>query len=324
LETTTKSQSVIGPPSSPITPLELLSIDARSARERFSCFKRRTEDDLFYIRQQASEAGSLRWLIEVAVDAEIWRRSRAKCGRGNKDETGIGRIKRLQRWANRTGSTVITLYRNIKIYFVLEKMLSPDVIFLGEKGFFAVASNYEKPNLVIAKILKKKRLKPDLRVIDAVALARSFKRNQRVKTEKEDDEVVVSYNHLKGAIKNIREELISKCPNDEIVRRLYEPFIDDLKDEIDQIRHQSDGDKVKSAWEKGYHSESALSKYFNWPRKRVVKVLEQLQLEGEFIVLPSQSIKLGSVNGDRLWHRVGEPLGEQYVSGPRRPPYSED
>lgn len=268
------------------------------------------ESEILRVRNNSKLLGTVAWKIEVACDAELFNRTKAKNGRGNKDIDGNGIMAAVARRAKEIGCTPNTIWSNWQIARLVqevENVISENNV-LEDKGFYKAALTAVNP-LEAIKLFVSKKLNNDkfkvseaYRLLDTLQLTKLAAKTQAIEGARQVDTQSL-LDHIERTKARVIDEIIPDCPDTNFADRVYGALVDDLDDQIADLDTSDLAETLRKAWDAGYRTTEQISKYAGCPDDEVTRVMLTLCDDGDFL-------QTGQGRGrTQLWHKIGEPFG---------------
>lgn len=277
-------------------------------------------DEILETRQNAKLLSETSWRIECACDAHAIAAAKNMRGRGPAGDTeGRGVMAAARRQAKKAGCTPSYIFKNAQIFKLIQQIesASPEkstgLRILNERKYFVVALKAADPLAALDLFIEKKRTLSRFRTTDAERLLERQGLTKKSVSSAAVDAArqsipelstrVKEVEHINATIEMIREDVIPKCTNSEVVR-IHESYIEELRDYMgEELFDQDAAVALRRAWRLGNHWESQLGKATKFPLDVIHREMRLLGSLGEFIQVPQA---VGST--DIHWHKVGEPL----------------
>lgn len=128
-------------------------------------------------------------------------------------------------------------------------------------------------------------------------------------TEESESHAMIA--HLLKAQKTVID-LRAECPRPQFASDVYDDWLDDLKDHLEQTALENLKDKVVAAWLAGKYVEEEIAALAAIPKDEIHAVMKAYEREGVFEKI--QRRKTDKAKGTRpwIWHLVGESIGSDY------------
>lgn len=127
----------------------------------------------------------------------------------------------------------------------------------------------------------------------------------------EDAEIKAMLAHLIEAQEALNT-LKAKCPQPKFVTDVYESWLSDIADYLEQLALTGLKDKVILAWRAGKYQETEIAALTGIPGSQIHAVMKAYERDGIFQKI--QRRKTDKAKGTRpwIWHLAGEPVGSDY------------
>ncbi len=264
-----------------------------------------TDDEIIETRTYARGMGKTAWKIEIACDAEIWNRSYARRGRGNKDEAETGIMASVNKRAAELGCGASTIRKNAQLFNEFKTVLSVEHI-LDDKGFYQAALSAPNPQKMVQEIARRKAANPLYSVRDAWRDVDGQKTRARTGGDKSDMPALLKA-HIERTVAKIEKEIIPDCPDGTFARRFYSEWLNELRFELHERGIIDNQEKLIDAYDQGYRTDEALQKVTGIARGIILQILGD-RLGWEKV---REGGKTEMARGDRrwIWRKPGEVLG---------------
>jgi len=283
---------------------------SQAASKIISSLAHMDEAEIIHERKGSQLLGAQQLRIELACDAELWTRDRAKRGRGNVDVDGVGISVALAKKAREMGCSPKTIKRNAKMFFLFKDILDSTVHVLPDKGFYLVAMESPDPHRALNEFLQKKSSNTKFSVADAGRMVRVEKQASSAAKTKlinahRSDENKALETHILWAIEKIQKEIKSACPNLKFSKNVWNPLLLDLREYLDTMFSEDVKQALRSAYDAGFRKEDQIAKATGLSRAEVSQYMKDLEKEGEF-VLVEQGGETDQAKGmnAKLWRKV--------------------
>ncbi len=244
-----------------------------------------TNDELLLAR---SSLGRFGWRLQCAIDHLVVDRvEKLKGGRGNKDDEDKGRNQAIRKQARKINVTPGTIRRNVAIHELIVEASQTDAFdvnslsILDEKGYFLAALTAADPIGALGIFIQQKSSPKRFRVTDAYRLLS----NQDLTTKKVTTKAIAAirsatrearFVYLKNLYNTLRD-----CPDDEMSLRLgIGDCLEDVRDELQEMRDADIVTAVKKAWSVDCKSEPDLARATGFQAKDISRLL---MLNNDFI-----------------------------------------
>lgn len=274
-----------------------------------------TDDEVLETRSYAKLLGKSAWKIECACDREIWNRTKAMCGRGNKDVEEEGVLAAVNKRAGELGCSARTVYNNAKIFETFkDEIVAIDFNHLDEKTFFLAASTAPDPHAMLEKFAKEKSTNPFFSTRDAFREARKSKKavyeaKNRIAYEVNHEKRQALRKHFDGT-KLALERMKSACEklDTKLASSMYGSWIQEIEDQEDVWFVEDLKVAIIKAWRNGNTRETHMATALGLPITEVHRVAKELEGEGIFEKARQRGTDQARGPGQTLWHLVGEPI----------------
>jgi hypothetical protein len=122
--------------------------------------------------------------------------------------------------------------------------------------------------------------------------------------------------HLMEA-QQVISDLKAKCPRQKFVVDVYDGWLEELSDHLEQFALESLKDKVVSAWRSGKYQENEIASLTNIPKDQIHSVMKAYEREGVFQKIQRRKTAMAKGTRPWIWHLSGEPIGSDYERVPR-------
>jgi len=310
-----------GDNKSSLPALAFVSHAERLAKIEFEVIANLPQQDSTQVLQTRANAKLLSetaWRIECACDAQLISNAKNMRSRGSLGDTeGIGKMAAVRRQAKKVGCTPQTIFKNAQIFHLIKKAeganpeMSTSLRILNERKYFVVALMAADPIAALNIFIEKKKSLSRFRTTDAerllerLGLTKKSVSSVAINNARESLPALSTraseIEHINLTIDLIKEQVISKCTNSEVIR-IHESYIEELSAYMgEELFDQDAAMALRRAHRMGNHWEDQLAKATKFPLEVVHREMRLLGALGQFIEVPGQ---IGKVR----WHKVGEPL----------------
>lgn len=274
-----------------------------------------SDEEVMETRGYAKMLGKSAWKIEIACDAQIWERTRAACGRGNKDVDEEGIVAAVNKRAGELGCTGRTIYNNHRLYELFSKeIVETHFNHLDDKGFYLAASVAPDPHEAIEAFAQERIDNPTFIVKDAW---RDAKRRRQKLIEKKNELAYQADNEKRKALRAhfdqtrlILEQRRDACAklDTKLASQLYGAWIQEIVDQEDVWFVEDAKDAAIKAWHNGNTREDHMATALGLPLPEMHRIMKDLEEQGTFERSRQRGTDQARGPGQQLWHLVGEPI----------------
>lgn len=274
-----------------------------------------TDDEVMETRSYAKLLGKSAWKIECACDREIWNRTKAACGRGNKDIEEEGILAAVNKRAGEIGCSARTVYNNAKIFDTFrEEIVATDFNHLDEKTYYLAALASADPHAAIESFAQEKLKNPFFNTRDAYREARKSKKavyeaKNRIAYEVNHEKRQALRQHF-DSTKLTLERMRDACQklDTQLAANMYGSWIQEIEDQEDVWFVEDAKVALIKAWRNGNTRESHMATALGLPITEVHRIARELEDEGIFEKARQRGTDQARGPGQQLWHLVGEPI----------------
>jgi len=274
-----------------------------------------SDEEVIETRQYSKLLGKTAWKIECACDAEIWKRTKAMCGRGNKDVDEEGILAAVNKRANEIGCSGRTVYNNGKIFDTFkEEIVASDFNHLDEKTFYLAALASPDPHAAIESFAASKLENPFFSTRDAYREARRsrkalYETKNRLAYEANDQTRKALRAHF-DQTRVILEQRRDACEklDTKLAFSLYGSWIQEIEDQEDVWFVEDAKEAAIKAWRNGNTREDHMATALGLPLPEMHRIMLDLADRGVFEKARQRGTAVARGPGQQLWHLVGEPI----------------
>jgi len=274
-----------------------------------------SDEEVMETRNYAKLLGKSAWKIEIACDAEIWNRTKAKCGRGNVDVDEEGIMAAVNKRAAEIGCSGQTIRNNRDIFDTFKaEIVQIDFNHLDEKTFYLAASIAPDPHAMLEAFAKEKLNNSFFSTRDAWRMARKAKKA----LYEAKNRIAYEVNHeLRQALRKhfdqtklLLEQLKDACAklDSKLASSTYGSWIAEIEDQEDVWFVEDLKVAMIKAWRNGNTRETHMATALGLPITEVHRVAKELMEEGIFEKVRQRGTDQARGPGQQLWHLVGEPI----------------
>lgn len=274
-----------------------------------------SDDEVMETRSYSRLLGKSAWKIECACDAEIWKRTKAACGRGNKDVDEEGILAAVNKRAGEIGCSARTVYNNGKIFDTFkDEIVATDFNHLDEKTFYLAALAAPDPHKALEDFAAKKLDDSTFSTRDAWKEAKSAKKALYEKKNelayKANNETRKSLRGMFNAIRLYLEqqrEAVAKLDS-KLASSTIGSWIQEIVDQEDVWFVEDAKEAAVKAWRNGNTREDHMATALGLPLPEMHRIMKDLEEQGVFERSRQRGTDQARGPGQQLWHLVGEPI----------------
>lgn len=274
-----------------------------------------SDDEVIETRTYAKLLGKSAWKIEIACDAEIWNRTKAACGRGNKDVDEDGILAAVNKRAAEIGCSARTVYNNKQLFDTFrEEILANVCNNLDEKSFFLAALAAPDPHKAIEEFAAKKMDDPFFSARDAFKAAKSAKRavysaKNKLSTESSNETRRRLRSHF-DETRLMLEQRRDACAklDSKLASSTYGSWIQEIEDQEDVWFVEDAKEAAIKTWHNGNTREDHMATALGLPLPEMHRIMQDLEDQGVFEKSRQRGTDAARGPGQQLWHLIGEPI----------------
>lgn len=274
-----------------------------------------SDDEVLETRNYSKLLGKSAWKIEVACDAEIWNRTKAMCGRGNKDIDEEGIMAAVNKRAAEIGCSGQTIRNNRNIFDTFkEEIVQIDFNHLDEKTYYLAALASPDPHVAIETFAREKIKNPFYSTRDAYREARRSKKavyeaKNRIAYEVNHEKRQALRRHFDGTKLSL-ETMRDACAklDTQLASSMYGSWIQEIEDQEDVWFVEDAKVALIKAWRNGNTRETHMATALGLPITEVHRIARELEDENIFEKSRQRGTDQARGPGQQLWHLVGEPI----------------
>lgn len=113
-------------------------------------------------------------------------------------------------------------------------------------------------------------------------------------------------------VKQSIADLKTKCPRPKFVTDVFDGWVEDIDDYLEQLALVALKDKVIQAWRSGKREEKQIAAATGIPTAEIHGVMMAYKREGLFEKVKRAKTKMAKGTAPWIWHLKGEPVGSDY------------
>ena len=274
-----------------------------------------SDDEVVDTRNYSRMLGKTAWKIEAACDAEIWNRTKAACGRGNRDVNEEGILAAINERAALVGCSARTIYNNGKIFATFREEIVADAFnHLDDKNYYLAAASAADPHTMLEQFAAEKLKNAFFSTRDAWRAARKSKKalyetKNRIAYEVNHEQRQALRQHFdstKITLETMRDACAKLDPK--LAASMYGSWILEIEDQQDVWFVEDAKEALVKAWLNGNTREDHMATALGLPVAEVHRVARELEDEGIFEKARQRGTDAARGPGQQLWHKVGEPI----------------